>query len=274
MIALSQYLINFIGLFPLVRTQQPVEAIFVLQELVCRPIRSYLVLTVRRQVLVIGSARKAIRGIFSSRSRWVVMKSIGLTILLFFGIWLGLQGLVSSYVLPFIGDWVWVASILLWVLGAGVVVAGGFLLGPVTALFAGLFLDDVAEHVERHHYPQDVPGNAVPLFPSLYLAAKFGILVLFGNLLALLLVWLAGFGVVVFFIVNGYLLGREYFQFAAMRFRSERDANQLRKQFGFEIFLAGLVIAGFMSIPLLNLLTPVFAATMMVHLHKRASLKS
>ena len=79
---------------------------------------------------------------------------------------------------------------------------------------------------------------------------------------------------IIFFLVNGYLLGREYFQFAAMRFRPEREANQLRKKFGFEIFLAGLVIAAFMSVPLLNLLTPVFAATLMVHLHKQVSLRT
>jgi CysZ protein len=34
------------------------------------------------------------------------------------------------------------------------------------------------------------------------------------------------------------------------------------------VFLGGLVIAAFMAIPILNLLTPLFAAAMMVHLHK------
>ena len=85
------------------------------------------------------------------------------------------------------------------------------------------------------------------------------------------MVWFAGFGVIIFFLVNGYLIGREYFQFASMRFKPEKEANRLRKQFSFEVFLAGLVIAAFMSVPVLNLLTPVFAATLMVHLHKEVS---
>ncbi|MEM9279660.1 MAG: sulfate transporter family protein, partial [Pseudomonadota bacterium] len=191
--------------------------------------------------------------------------------LLFFGVWLGLQSLVSAYLLPFIDGWVWLTSIVLWVLGAGVVIAGGFLLGPVTALFAGIFLDEIAEHVEQHHYAQDPPGKAMPLAPSILTAVKFGILVLFANLIALLLVWLAGFGVIIFFIVNGYLLGREYFQFAAQRFHSEKDVNQLCRKFGLEVFLCGLIIAAFMSVPLLNFLTPVFAAIMMVHLYKAVS---
>lgn len=221
--------------------------------------------------MVLGSARRAIRGVFAARSRWVVLKSLGLTILLFFGLWLGLQNLAAAYLLPFVEGWVWVTSAIIWILGAGVVIAGGFLLGPVTALFAGLFLDEVAEHVERHNYPDDPPGKAMPITPALFLAIKFGLLVLFANLIALLLVWLAGFGVIIFFLVNGYLLGREFFQFAAMRFRSEKEANQLRRKYRFEVLMAGMVIAGLMSVPLLNLLTPVFAASLMVHLHKAIS---
>ncbi|MEM9330284.1 MAG: sulfate transporter family protein [Pseudomonadota bacterium] len=221
--------------------------------------------------MVIDSARRAFKGIFAQRSRWVVLKSVGLTILLFLGIWLGLQNLVSVYLLPFIDGWVWLTSVILWVLGAGVIVAGGFLLGPVTAIFAGLFLDEVAEHIESAHYPEEVPGTAMATVPSLFLAIKFGLFVLLANLIALLLVWVAGFGVIIFFLVNGFLLGREYFQFAAMRFLPESDVVALRRKFSFEIFLSGLVIAAFMSVPFLNLLTPVFAAIMMVHLYKTIS---
>ena len=75
----------------------------------------------------------------------------------------------------------------------------------------------------------------------------------------------------IFWLLNGYLLGREYFQFAAMRYRSEADARTLRKKYSFEVFAVGMVIAGFISIPILNLLTPVFAAKAMVHLHKAVS---
>ncbi len=68
--------------------------------------------------------------------------------------------------------------------------------------------------------------------------------------------------------VNGYLLGREFFEFAAMRFRSPREAKQFREKHRATVFMAGLLIAGFLAIPILNLLTPLFAAGLMVHLHK------
>ena len=92
-----------------------------------------------------------------------------------------------------------------------------------------------------------------------------------GNLVALFLLLIPGVNIGAFFLVNGYLIGREYFEFAAMRFRPEADARDLRRRHAGTVFLAGLVIAGFLAVPLLNLLTPLFAGAMMVHLHKMLS---
>ncbi len=223
--------------------------------------------------MVLSSAGKAFNGLFDPRSRSIVLKSLGLTILLFFGLWLGIQALVDTFILPFFSGWVWVTTLLLWVLGAGVLIAAGFVLAPTTAVFAGLFLDEVAENVETSHYPQDEPGSAMPLGASITLALQFGVLVLLANFFALMLVWLAGFGVIIFFIMNGYLIGREYFLFASMRFRPELEAKAMMKKYSLEIFFSGLIIAGFMSIPIMNLFTPVFAASIMVHLHKDLSNK-
>ena len=89
-----------------------------------------------------------------------------------------------------------------------------------------------------------------------------------GNIVALILLLIPGVNIIAFFIVNGYLLGREFFEFAAMRFRSEAEAKALRRRHAGTVFLAGLVIAAFLAVPVLNLLTPLFAAAMMVHLHK------
>ena len=80
---------------------------------------------------------------------------------------------------------------------------------------------------------------------------------------------LLGFGVLIFFVANGYLLGREYFQMAASRFHDERTVKTLRSRHGGRIFLAGLMIAGFLAIPFVNLLAPLFATALMVHIHKR-----
>ncbi len=103
------------------------------------------------------------------------------------------------------------------------------------------------------------------------LSLKFFGVVVVGNLIALFLLLIPGVNIAAFFLVNGYLLGREFFEFAAMRFRPEAEAKALRRKHAGTVFLAGLVISAFLAVPLLNLLTPLFAAAMMVHLHKMIS---
>jgi CysZ protein len=223
------------------------------------------------RALIIQSARLAMSQIFEQQFRSVLMKSLGLTILLLIVAWIGLEALVSTVLTPLLGPWPWATTIILWMLGAGLVIGLGFLIGPVTAIFAGIFLDDVAQRVEERNYPAETPGIAMPTVPSMILAVKFTVVVIIANLIALLLVLLPFVNVAIFFFVNAWLLAREYFQFAAMRFRSEGEANALRQRHAPEIFLAGLVIAGFMAVPLLNLLTPLFATALMVHVHKALS---
>ena len=45
----------------------------------------------------------------------------------------------------------------------------------------------------------------------------------------------------------------------------------MRKGNAMYIFIAGLFIAMFVSIPVVNLATPIFAMAFMVHIHKRLS---
>lgn len=221
--------------------------------------------------MVITAARLAAKVLLKPKFRGILLKSIGLTILMFIGVWIAIEFLFSSFLAPLLGPWPWVSTAVLWLLGTGVFIGAGFLLAPVTALFAGLFLDDAAEFIEERHYPDDPSGRALLLGQSIWLTVRFTLFVLLANLTALLLVLLPGINVAIFFLLNGYLLGREYFMFAAMRFRPEEEANRMRRAEGTQIFMAGLLIAGFMAVPILNLATPVFAAAIMVHLHKLLS---
>ena len=68
-----------------------------------------------------------------------------------------------------------------------------------------------------------------------------------------------------------YALSREYFDLAAMRFRSREEAKAFRKANQGAVFTAGLLIAAFVSIPIVNLAAPLFATALMVHVHKRVA---
>lgn len=224
--------------------------------------------------MIVNAISRSVSQLFSPPFRVVLWKSIGLTIALLIGLWFILETAVSTFLMPFLGPWPWVATTLAWLLGTGLVVGMGFLIAPVTSVFAGLFLDEIAESVEQRHYPQDPAGRALPLSQSLAITIRFFGLVLLGNLIALLLVVFLGLGVLIFFAVNGYLLGREYFQFAALRHRSLEDAESLRSRHGFEIFIGGLAIAALLSVPILNLLTPLFAGALMTHIYKTLESRS
>ena len=82
---------------------------------------------------------------------------------------------------------------------------------------------------------------------------------------------LAGLGLFVFFFATAYLLGREYFELAAMRFRPVAEAKAMRRANAATVFTAGCFIAAFVSIPIVNLATPLFGMAFMVHMHKRLS---
>ena len=142
----------------------------------------------------------------------------------------------------------------------------------MTALFAGLFLDDVAEVVERTHYPADPVGRPLPFAKSITTSLRFLGLVLAVNAIALPLVLVVGFGFLIFIGANAYLLGREYFELAALRHHDEATTRRMRAQNSATVFGAGLLIAGFLAVPLLNLLAPLFATALMVHLRRRVAM--
>jgi CysZ protein len=227
--------------------------------------------------MIVESARAALRRLPSPEFRSVMVKTIGLTGLILVALWFAIRELFSwlampwlETLLPGLPEWAgWLGLVGAVVAGIGLALGLALLVAPATAIIAGIFLDDIAEVVEREDFPADRPGKPVPMLRSLVLAIKFFGVVVAGNIVALLLLLVPGINVAAFFLVNGYLIGREFFEFAAMRHVGERQAKLLRKRHATTVFLAGLLIAAFLWIPIVNLATPLFAAAMMVHLFKR-----
>lgn len=160
----------------------------------------------------------------------------------------------------------WIVAI---ALGLGLLAGAVLLMPAITALVASFFADEIAELVERSHYPGDPPGVAVPLWLAAIEGTKAALLAVAVYLCALPFFLLAGAGAVVFFIATAWLLSREYFELAAMRFRPAAEAKALRRRHQTAVLTAGLFIAAFVSIPIVNLATPLFGVALMVHLHKR-----
>ncbi len=213
-----------------------------------------------------ASLEKTLSQLFSPPFRTVLFRSIGLTIGLFIVIGIAIQSALATFaVMP----WEWLAALAAILLGLGTLVGAVLLLAPVTSLFAGLFLDEVAAAVEARYYPQDPTGQELSIAQSMFVATKFTIVVILVNIGVLLLTFLPGINFIAFYIANGYLLGREFFELVAMRHHPIDEARALRRKFRLRVFLSGLVIAGLVSIPIVNLLAPLFATAFMTHQYKR-----
>jgi uncharacterized protein involved in cysteine biosynthesis len=148
-----------------------------------------------------------------------------------------------------------------------------FLMVPVASAFSGLFIEDIADAVEDRHYPGLPPVTPVRLGDSLVASLNFLGLVIAANVLALVLYIFAGpFIPVVFWAVNGWLLGREYFTLVATRRIGREGAKALRAQNSGRIWLAGILMAAPLSVPLVNLVIPVLGVATFTHLfHRMAS---
>jgi uncharacterized protein involved in cysteine biosynthesis len=232
---------------------------------------------------MLAAAAKALSQMLSPQFRAVLLKSVGLALVLVVLLGIALHRLLAW--LASAGEG-WAESVLggsahtpLVVLGWMISIAAGlgiiagaiFLMPAVTALVASFFADEIAHEVERSHYPNEPVGTPLPLARAAFEGAKTALLAVGIYLLAVPFLLFAGIGLVIFFLATAFLLGREYFELAAMRYRPPEAAKRMRKANHGTVFIAGMFIAAFVSIPIVNLATPLFGTALMVHVHKRLS---
>lgn len=211
------------------------------------------------------AAMSAIREIVSPPFRNVLFKSLGMTFLFLALAWVGLDKLALSYVAV---NHPWLQVALTYATGVGLFVLLAFFIGPISVLVAGLFLDDLADVVESGLYPPGEGGEAIPGSQAIVMGVRFAAVSAGVNILALFLLLVPGLNAVAFLLANAYLLGREYFLFAATRFRSLEEAVEMRRRYAPQLFLAGLFIAAFVMTPGLNVLTPLFGVAFMSRIYK------
>lgn len=225
--------------------------------------------------MIFSDFARALAQMTDSRFLRVLLMGVGLTLLLLVLITIAFASLVGwitpdtltlwgEHEITWVGDFFSIAAVL------AMMLLSVFLMVPVASAFTGFFLEDVAAAVEARHYP-DLPqppriGFHETLRDSLNF---FGVLVAV-NVVALLLYFVVGpFAPILFWVVNGYLLGREYFQMVAMRRLGRQGATRLRKRYSGQVWLAGLLMAVPLSLPLINLFIPVLGAATFTHLFHR-----
>ena len=225
--------------------------------------------------MILSSFLTALGQWTDARFRRVVLLGVALTLALLVAVYalmlVAIQWLVpETTTLPLLGPVGGLDTLLSFGSILLMLLASVFLMVPVASAFTGLFLEDVVDAVEDRHFPTLPDARPQRLSEGLIGAVNFFGIALAANLIALFLWPFAGPLVpVLFWSVNGYLLGREYFTLVAQRRIGRDEAKALWRANKARIWGAGVLMAAPLSIPLVNLLIPVFGVATFTHLFHR-----
>jgi CysZ protein len=209
---------------------------------------------------------KGISQLNDGPTRKILLLSIAISMVVFFALWSAV-GFTLTNTSFFQTGWLESAVDLLGGLATGLLT--WFLFPGVVSATVGLFLDRVADCVEARHYPDLANADGQPFVAALFSSIRFLAMFVFLNVLMLPFLFLGPVFPFVFYSVNGYLLSREYFELVALRRLNAQQARSVRKAHQGQLFMTGVVIAFLLTIPVVNLITPVVATATMIHLFEK-----
>lgn len=149
--------------------------------------------------------------------------------------------------------------------GLGAVVGAWFLFPAVVTLILGFLLDGVVRAVEARHYPMLPPARPQSFVEGLGAAIRLGAVAVALNLLVLPIYLVPGLNLLVWLLLNGHLLGREYVETVAAGRMPRRQAADLRRRHRLGVLASGAIVAGLLLVPFVNLVAPVVGIALMTH---------
>ncbi|MCB2099398.1 MAG: EI24 domain-containing protein [Rhodobacterales bacterium] len=215
---------------------------------------------------MIKAILKGVEQLGDKRTRGLVWLSLGLALLVFIVLWSSVGFLLTQtkfFELVYLD---WAVDILG---GLATLILTWLLFPGIMSAFVGLFLDKVADAVEARHYPGLPPADGLPVGESIIEALKFLGVMVVCNLLMLPFLFVPPVFPFVFYVVNGYLLSREYFDLVAVRRLPPSEARRLRKRNAGVLLVTGAALAFMLTVPFLNLVAPVIGTAAMVHLFQK-----
>lgn len=226
--------------------------------------------------LIFASFARTMGQIGDRRFTRVLLIGVGLTLALLIAAYAGVLWLLQwsmgpEATLPLIGTVTWLDDLVGWSSLLLMLILSVFLMIPVASAITSMFLEDVAAAVEDRHYPHVPPANPISFGDGLRDTVNFLGVLIAANTLALvvyaLVFWIPFAPVVLFWALNGFLLGREYFTLAAMRHEGRTGARTLAKRHRMTIWAAGFLMAIPLTIPIMNLLIPILGAATFTHIY-------
>lgn len=222
--------------------------------------------------MIFSAFFKAIAQIGDAKFRKVLLVGILLTIVLLVAVTAAFLWIIGTFVgdtttLPLIGEVRWIDDLLSWSSVLLMMILSVFLMIPVASAITSMFLDEVAQAVEDRHYPHLSKAMHISISESIRDSINFlGVLVAANAVALVLMLIFSPAAPFIFYGLNGFLLGREYFTLAAMRRIGREGAKELRARHTATIWAAGVLMAVPLSIPIMNLIIPVLGAATFTHI--------
>jgi uncharacterized protein involved in cysteine biosynthesis len=215
---------------------------------------------------MIAALRRTISDLFDPRLTWTLIKAVSLSVLGYAAVWtLSWWFLTHSRW----ADSIWLDRTLHVLGGLAGVVLSLLLFPSVFGVLQSVFLDGVADRIEHRHYPELGPSRGTAIRDGLIVAVKILILMVVVNLIMLPIYivgsLLLGAGMILFYAVNGFLCGREYYTQVALRRMPRHEVKRWAKANRTTLWIAGTAITLLGTIPILNLAAPVIGCAFMVH---------
>ncbi len=180
---------------------------------------------------------------------WVLPSSVDLP-------WFGQVGFLGVFTVGLVSKTSWV----FWT----------YVMSPVVVAIIGVLMERIVDAVEAKHY-LNLPAVRHQTFGQmLAYGLRFLALMLGVSLAAFVISFFSGvLAPLVFIAANGYLIGREYFEVVALR-RSPIEQAQGQTQDNIALlWLAGIFLAVFLAIPVVNLLVPIVGVATFTHLYHK-----
>jgi uncharacterized protein involved in cysteine biosynthesis len=189
--------------------------------------------------------------------------SLGLALALLAGLWFGADWALSH---ARVAGIFWLDMLIDIAGGLAALLLAWMLFPALSMLILGFFLDGVVAAIEKRRYPGLGPIRRVGIAAGLKSGIRLMLLALILNLLALpLYLTLPAINFFIYYLLNGYLVGREYFELVALRRVDGGAARAMWRRHRGRLLLAGIVIVFLLSVPLIDLVAPVMAAAFMLH---------
>jgi CysZ protein len=206
----------------------------------------------------------ALRDSLGPVGRRALMLSLGGALVLLTCLWLGAWALLG---LIHVSRFPWIDTPIEILGNIAALVIAWLVFPAMSMLVLSLFLDRVVAAIERAHYPGLPPARAAGLGEAIKSGARLALLGLVLNIAALpLYLFLPGINFLVFYALNGYLVGREYFEQVALRRLEPPRARAMWHRYRNRLILAGAIVSFFLSIPFVNLAAPLIGVAFMLHL--------